>query len=232
MKLHVLRVSEHAADVRDGAVLSEEERARCASFVREEDRDRYRVAHTALRRELAALLDTDPAAVPLTREACPLCGGPHGRPAVPGTPVHFSLSHAGDLVVLAFDDAPVGVDVEEYPTATVVAEATAALHPRERAELGSLPAADRPAAFARCWTRKEAYLKGTGTGLGEDPSVTYVGSLAVPAEVPGWSIGDVEVPEGHAAAVAVRVPRPTGRAAVPGPLPPVLRPDPVRRRQE
>ncbi|WP_238420802.1 4'-phosphopantetheinyl transferase family protein [Streptomyces taklimakanensis] len=206
--MHVLRVSEHAADARDGAVLSEEERARCAAFVREEDRDRYRVAHTALRRELAGLLGTDPTAVPFTREACPLCGGPHGRPAVPGNPVHFSLSHSGDLVVLAFDDAPVGVDVEAYPTAAVVAETASVLHPRERAELGGLPASHRPAAFARCWTRKEAYLKGTGTGLGEAPSVTYVGSLAVPAEVPGWTIGDVPVPDGYAAAVAVAVPRP------------------------
>ncbi|WP_344324735.1 4'-phosphopantetheinyl transferase family protein [Streptomyces macrosporus] len=206
--MHVLRVSEHAADARDGAVLSEEERARCVAFVQEADRDRYRVAHTALRRELAALLGTDPAAVPLTREACPLCGGPHGRPAVPGNPVHFSLSHAGDVVLLAFDDAPVGVDVEAHPTAATVAQTVRALHPRERAEIGRLPSADRPAAFARCWTRKEAYLKGTGTGLGEDPSVTYVGSLAVPAEIPGWTLTDVEVPDGYAAAAAVAVPRP------------------------
>jgi len=208
VKLHVLRVSEHAAAVRDGAVLSEEERARAAAFVHAADRDRYRVAHTALRRELAAYLGTDPAAVPLTREPCPLCGGPHGRPAVPGNPVHFSLSHAGDVVLLAFDDAPVGADVEAHPTAATVAQTVGVLHPRERAEIGALPTADRPVAFARCWTRKEAYLKGTGAGLGEDPGTTYVGSLAVPAEVPGWTLTDVPAPEGYAAAVAVAVPRP------------------------
>ncbi|MFP8961280.1 4'-phosphopantetheinyl transferase family protein [Streptomyces nanhaiensis] len=214
MKLHVLRVSEHAAGVRDGAVLSEEERARCAAFVREADRDRYRVAHTALRLELAAVLGTDPAAVPLTREPCPLCGGPHGRPAVPGNPVHFSLSHAGDVVLIALDGAPVGADVEAHPTAAVVAETVSALHPRERAEIGRLAPADRPAAFARCWTRKEAYLKGTGAGLGEDPGATYVGSLATPAEVPGWELTDVAAPEGYAAAVALAVPR-TGEESTP-----------------
>ncbi|PJE93917.1 4-phosphopantetheinyl transferase [Streptomyces carminius] len=211
--MHVLRVSEHAAAARDGAVLSEEERARAAAFLREADRDRYRVAHTALRHELAAHLGTAPADVPFVREPCPLCARPHGRPAVPGNPVHFSLSHAGDVVLLAFDDAPVGADVEKHPSARAVAETAGALHPRERAEIGALPAAGRPAAFARCWTRKEAYLKGTGTGLGEAPDVTYVGTLAVPAEVPGWSLADVPVPEGYAAAVAVAVPRP----ADPGP---------------
>ena len=210
MKLHVLRVSEHVEAARDGALLSEEERARAVTFLREADRDRYRVAHTALRRELATPLATDPAAVTLTREPCPLCGGPHGRPAVPGNPVHFSLSHAGDLVLLAFDDVPVGADVEPYPTAATVAGTTSALHPRERAEIGGLPPADRPPAFARCWTRKEAYLKGTGAGLGEDPSVTYVGSLVTPAEIPGWTVTDVQVPDGYAAAVAVAVPRAAG----------------------
>ncbi|MGK5449601.1 4'-phosphopantetheinyl transferase family protein [Streptomyces radiopugnans] len=214
MKLHVLRVSEHAAGVRDGAVLSEEERARCAAFVREADRDRYRVAHTALRLELAAVLGTDPAAVPLTREPCPLCGGPHGRPAVPGNPVHFSLSHAGDVVLIVLDGAPVGADVEAYPTAAVVAETVSALHPRERAEIGRLAPAGRPAAFARCWTRKEAYLKGTGAGLGEDPGTTYVGSLATPAGIPGWELTDVAAPEGYAAAVALAVPR-TGEESTP-----------------
>ncbi|GAA3647655.1 4'-phosphopantetheinyl transferase family protein [Streptomyces fenghuangensis] len=214
MKLHLLRVSEHAAGATDGAVLSEEERARCAAFVREADRDRYRVAHTALRLELAAVLGTEPAAVPLTREPCPLCGGPHGRPAVPGNPVHFSLSHAGDVVLIALDDAPVGADVEAYPTAAAVAETVSALHPRERAEIGRLAPADRPAAFARCWTRKEAYLKGTGTGLGESPDTTYVGSLATPAAVPGWELTDVAVPGGYAAAVAVAVAR-TGEESTP-----------------
>ncbi|WP_346268225.1 4'-phosphopantetheinyl transferase superfamily protein [Streptomyces sp. SCUT-3] len=64
--------------------------------------------------------------------------------------------------------------------------------------------ADRPAAFARCWTRKEAYLKGTGTGLGEDPSRTPVGAGPRPEPVPGWLLADVPVPTGHAAAWALR----------------------------
>ncbi|MFG2620764.1 hypothetical protein ACGFXC_24440 [Streptomyces sp. NPDC048507] len=44
------------------------------------------------------------------------------------------------------------------------------LHPAERAELAEPAASERPAAVARCRTRKEAYLKGVGIGLGEDPT--------------------------------------------------------------
>ncbi|MBQ0863923.1 4'-phosphopantetheinyl transferase family protein [Streptomyces smyrnaeus] len=206
--IHVLRVSEHAAETRaSGALapLSREERERAAAFIRPVDRERYLVAHLALRRELGALLELDPAEVRLTRADCPVCGGPHGRPTVPGDPVHFSLSHAGDVVMLAFAAVPVGVDVEEYPSVASARETMTALHPREQAELAAVEDTTAlPAVFARCWTRKEAYLKGTGTGLGEDPSVTYVSALDEPAPVPGWRLTDLPAPAGYSAAGALR----------------------------
>lgn len=202
----ILRVSENAGRAaRELDCLSGEERARADAYRRQEDRDRYHVAHTALRRELARRIGASPSDVPLVRADCPTCGGPHGRPGLAGDPLHFSLSHAGDLVLLAFARVPVGVDGEVEPELSVVAEVSGALHRRERDELGALPARLRPAAFARCWTRKEAYVKGTGTGLAEEPSVTYVGTSDRPAAPPGWSIGDVAVPAGYAAAWACRL---------------------------
>ncbi|MCF6522332.1 4'-phosphopantetheinyl transferase superfamily protein [Streptomyces sp. JJ36] len=212
-RLWAVRVSAYRRRAgRDEGLLDEGERARCRQFVREADRDRYRVAHVALRRLLGASLACAPEAVRLVREACPGCGGPHGRPAVAGAPLHFSLSHAGDVVLLGFADRPVGVDVEAAPASGTAEEVAAVLHPAERAELAELPGRDRPAAFARCWVRKEAYLKGVGIGLGEDPAVSYVGTGAVPASLPGWSLADVPVPRGYAAACAVARPRPVGGA--------------------
>lgn len=205
--VRLLRVSERAAEARAPAAqasLSAEEHERAGKFVRPADRDRYLVAHVGLRRELADLLDLEPAAVRLTRADCPVCGGPHGRPAVPGDPVHFSLSHAGDVVLLAFAAVPIGVDVEQHPSVRSATQTMAALHPRECAELSEVPPAALPAAFARCWTRKEAYLKGTGAGLGEDPAITYVSSLEQPAQVPGWHLSDLSAPDGYAAASALR----------------------------
>ncbi|MFI9585740.1 4'-phosphopantetheinyl transferase family protein [Streptomyces sp. NPDC052236] len=188
----------------DEWLLDGDERGRVRTFVREADRDRYRVAHVVLRRLLGAYLARDPEAVELMREACPGCGGAHGRPAVAGAPLHFSLSHSGDFALFAFADTPVGIDVESEPSAAVAAEVANMLHPAERAELAALPLAARPAAFARCWARKEAYLKGIGIGLAEDPSITYVGAGPDAGVLTGWSLADVSVAPGYAAACALR----------------------------
>ncbi|WP_420718027.1 4'-phosphopantetheinyl transferase family protein [Streptomyces sp. H34-S4] len=206
--LWAARVSLYADRARElEGMLDDAERARLQGLRRAEDRDQYRVAHVALRQLLGSRLGQDPAQVRFVREPCPGCGGPHGRPAVPGVPLHFSLSHAGDAVLVAFADTPVGVDVEERPSASVAAELTEALHPAERAELSALPAAERPAATARCWTRKEAYLKGVGIGLGDHPDRTYVGTGAAPTAPPGWAVTDVPAPPGYVAARAVRTSR-------------------------
>ncbi|WP_405462066.1 4'-phosphopantetheinyl transferase superfamily protein [Streptomyces sp. NBC_00101] len=191
------------------SVLDAEERGRVAALLRPEDRAMYAASHTALRVLLGGVLELPPAKVELMRLPCPGCGAPHGRPAVAGPPgerVHFSLSHTAGLALVALATRPVGVDVERLPSPRTADEAATALHPDERAELAALPAADRPAAFVRCWTRKEAYLKGTGEGLsGEALSGAYLGTGPAPADPPaGWSLHDVEVPAGYAAARALR----------------------------
>ncbi|MCD9140818.1 4'-phosphopantetheinyl transferase family protein [Streptomyces albireticuli] len=201
----LLRIADHAPEPPEvyERILDADERGRATAFFRDLHRERYTAAHLGLRRLLGAYLGTGPADVALIREPCPGCGKPHGRPAVAGAPLHFNLSHAGDLAFFAFADTPVGADVEEEQPAEVVDGVVRMLHPDETAEIGALPGPDRAAAFARCWTRKEAYLKGTGTGLSESPAVTYVGSGAAPVSPPGWTLTDVAVGAGHAAAIAV-----------------------------
>lgn len=210
--LWAVRVSRYAARARElEGLLDGTERTRLGGYLRAADRDQYLVAHVALRQLLGARLGQDPARVRFVREPCPGCGAPHGRPAVPGAPLHFSLSHAGDAVLVGFADSPVGVDVEREPSAeaaaTLASEEANVLHPAERAEVAALAAAERPAAVARCWARKEAYLKGVGIGLGENPALTYVGTGAVPAAPAGWAVTDVPTLPGYAAARAVRARR-------------------------
>ncbi|WP_307813194.1 4'-phosphopantetheinyl transferase superfamily protein [Streptomyces sp. N35] len=205
-------------------VLDAAEHRRAGAFRHEADRETYVAAHTALRVVIGACLGEDPLAVRFTREDCPGCGGPHGRPVLAGTygrheavspqarpgsaaapPLHFSLSHTHGLALIALAATPVGVDVEALPGARTVADVASTLHPDERGFLAQLPAEERPFAFARCWTRKEAYLKGTGEGLGGGGFArTVVGAAADPLPVPGWTLTDVRAPHGYAAAVAVR----------------------------
>ncbi|WP_374935824.1 4'-phosphopantetheinyl transferase family protein, partial [Streptomyces sp. SM14] len=205
--LWLVDTAEHreSATAQAARVLDAQEQARAAEFLHSGDRASYLSAHVALRRLLGGYLDRGPAAVTIARAPCPGCGLPHGRPIVPGNPpLHFSLSHCGDLSLLAFAAAPVGVDIEALPSARTVAEAAEVLHPREAAEIAVLDPTERRHAFARVWTRKEAYLKGLGIGLSDNPDGHYVGSGAVPAPLPGWTVTPVTVPGTHHAAVALR----------------------------
>lgn len=141
----------------------------------------------------------------MVRDPCPSCGGPHGRPSVDDSYVRFSLSHSSPMVLLALSSTSVGVDIERVPEPQTVTDVARMLHPKETAELQALDETTRPLAFARVWTRKEAYLKGLGTGLTGDLSRDYLGTGAHPADAPdGWSITDVTAPGGFAAAVATQ----------------------------
>lgn len=188
--------------VRD--VLDAAERKRAASLRRPADRALYVASHLALRTLLGAYLRVPPREVALVREPCPGCGGPHGRPAVPGTPppLHFSLSHSHGLALIGVAAVPVGVDVQRVPGPGTVDACAPSLHPAERAELDRLPPGARPGAFAQLWARKEAYLKGIGTGLARPASADYLGA-DTRARPHGWTVTDLPRADGHTAAVAV-----------------------------
>ncbi|MFF7850229.1 4'-phosphopantetheinyl transferase family protein [Streptomyces sp. NPDC007910] len=197
-------VAEAAAPARAlASVLDDDERARAARFLFPVDADRQRVAHVLLRLVLGRHVGEPPERLVFLRQPCAGCGGPHGKPYLRGHDVHFSLSHSGDRVLVAVAPVPVGVDVETVPEDSLVRDMTGALHPRERAELDALPASVRPAAFARCWSRKEAALKVSGVGLARGAAEPYVGTAGRPAPVPGLRIADLPPFEGHAAALAL-----------------------------
>ena len=128
--------------------LDADERARAARLHDATDRHRWLVSHVALRLLLGASLEVHPSAVDVVREACPRCGGPHGRPELAsGRPLRFSLSRSeGHALIALRRGLDVGVDLE---TATA----------------GTPPATDDLA----CWVRTEALLKSTGEGLTRDP---------------------------------------------------------------
>ncbi|MDT0451151.1 4'-phosphopantetheinyl transferase family protein [Streptomyces hesseae] len=185
----------------DEAPLDGQERARADAFAHPFDRAGYVAAHLTLRRILGAYLDAAPGAVDLVREACPCCGGPHGRPAAPGAPF-FSLARGEGLVLIGVASAPVGVAAERPPGIHTVAEAARSLHPAEHREVMAAPVVRRPAVHSRLRVRKRAYLKGLGAGLGRSPALDYVGNGGpdTPPWPAGWTI--VDVPAGTASAAA------------------------------
>ncbi|MDI3389974.1 4'-phosphopantetheinyl transferase superfamily protein [Streptomyces sp. B-S-A8] len=189
----------------DASELDKDERSRASAFITPADRLLYRSAHIALRRVLAAYTGCAPAEVAFVREPCSGCGDLHGRPVLagPAGQPQFSLSHTKGLVLIAVAAERVGVDVERVPGAEVVEQCTPSLHPGEAVEVGAAPPDGRRAAFGQIWARKEAYLKGLGTGLNRDPKSDYLGADPVRRPV-GWSVLDLACGPGHHGAVAVR----------------------------
>ncbi|MGQ1837310.1 4'-phosphopantetheinyl transferase family protein [Kocuria turfanensis] len=198
-----------AESVRD--CLDEEERARAAAFRHETDRRRFVVAHCVLRHELATRTGAAPGALRLGPPVP--ARGPRPKPRLEDHGLRFSLSHSGDLVLVATAEREVGVDVEHVQDPVSAEQVLPLLHPAEIAALRALPAADRPAAVTTVWARKESLLKALGSGLFRDPSVDEVGAGPVPRRpVAGWRILDLALPPGpgpvreHArAALTVRV---------------------------
>ncbi|WP_157405172.1 4'-phosphopantetheinyl transferase family protein [Actinopolyspora halophila] len=185
--------------------LSEAERSRADAFHRAHDRLLYLTAHIALRRLLASYLGIAPREVDLVREPCPGCGEPHGRPAVAGDPppLHYSLSHSSGLALFGVAAVPIGVDVEKVPSGETVQLCLPALHQAEQSELEESGPEERRSEFARLWTRKEAYLKGIGTGLARDLGKDYLGeSGGAVNDPPGWTVRNVPCGSSHVNHVA------------------------------
>ncbi|MCX6622614.1 MAG: 4'-phosphopantetheinyl transferase superfamily protein [Acidobacteria bacterium] len=142
-------------------ILSEDELERAARYRFERDRRRYTARRLMLRVLLGKYLARDPAEVRLSY-------GPYGKPGAENAgALCFNLSHSHGEAVYAFTAGQrVGVDVEQI-RAGVDTEAIARsfFSDEECRAIRTFDRSEWPAAFFRCWTRKEAYVKALGEGL-------------------------------------------------------------------
>lgn len=86
----------------------------------------------------------------------------NGKPYLPGTHLHCSVSHTQGLCVCALADSPIGVDAERIRPAPMRV-ASRVFTPDEQAALRESRDPDRD--FFRFWTRHESCVKLLGTGL-------------------------------------------------------------------
>ena len=91
--------------------------------------------------------------------------GEHGKPQIVNFPKKFNLSHSGDYVVCGVSDGEVGVDIQKWiPFKERTAERFFAKE--EWKLLQETDVEKRTELFYRLWSRKEAYGKYTGQGIG------------------------------------------------------------------
>ncbi|MEU6222008.1 4'-phosphopantetheinyl transferase superfamily protein [Streptomyces sp. NPDC047022] len=188
-----------------GHELDDRERRRAEAYRRPEDRQMYIAAHVGLRRVLAVYTGLAPHRISLGGERHGGGGERHGRPVVLGVPgaPQFSLSHSHGLALVVVAQSRVGADVQRVPSPGTAEVCLPTLHPAERRELSGLREADRTAAFGRLWARKEAYLKGLGTGLARGADRDYLGEGGLAARPPGWMVGNLPLCPTHVGAAAL-----------------------------
>jgi 4'-phosphopantetheinyl transferase len=149
------------------ATLAFDERQRASEFRVDDPRRRYVIARGTLRRLLGEYLDVLPTAVELRIDQNQK---PHLAREHATSKLHFNVSHSCDLAVIGFArGCEVGVDVEQLRDVGQLEQiARRYFHPTETSAVLAAPESARNVAFLRCWTGKEAILKGLGTGIVEN----------------------------------------------------------------
>jgi 4'-phosphopantetheinyl transferase len=146
-------------------LLSEDERDRAARFHFELHRNQFIYCRGLLRQKIAQYLKLDPAKLVFSYNKY---GKPFFGLESHGAAFKFNLAHSHGFALLAFSlHAEIGVDLEKHrPDYATDEIAERFFAPEEVAVLKSIPSDSRSAAFFDCWTRKEAFLKAHGRGLG------------------------------------------------------------------
>lgn len=201
------------------SLLSRDERERAERFRFDAHRRRYVARRGVLRWLLSRYLSRP-------GESLLFGYGPAGKPflspeqqpsADPGQFLTFNLSDSEDVALYAVArGVELGVDVEhlrDMPDALSIAGYS--FSQREQEALAALTEEQTSLGFFHGWTRKEAYVKATGQGLGA-PLADFTVSLGPgqPAaflgfengldDIDAWSLYHLEPDPGHVGALAVR----------------------------
>lgn len=88
---------------------------------------------------------------------------PNKKPYLKGCHLHFNISHSKDLVVCAFAEYPLGIDVEFNDPKTNYQDFEFQMTANEFQEIENF--GDKMKAFFTFWTRKEAVIKAHGAGM-------------------------------------------------------------------
>jgi len=192
-------------------LLLPEEREKASRYRVERPRGDYILTRGTLRSLLAKYLHTTPREITFQYTE-------YGKPYLANSGLHFNVSHTEGLALLAFVwKRSIGVDVERVRPQTdakTLAERFFSLH--ERRNLRDLTGDELHDAFFRCWTRKEAYIKAVGEGLSlplhqfdvsiePNPAEALIATRPDAIEANRWTIRNVPVATGYAAALAVGV---------------------------
>jgi 4'-phosphopantetheinyl transferase len=192
----------------DLALLSEDERTRALRFRRHEDRVRSVATRAALRRLLARRVMRRP-------EKLDFIVNQHGKPRLSeDLGIEFNVSHTACFALIALSaSGQIGVDIEwrdrQIDTESLGAYVFTPLERRSALRMGG-----KAEDFIERWVAKESVLKALGLGISEHlQAVSILAGAGEGYEIthshPEWAdikAWPIEVPDGYAAALAMKSP--------------------------
>jgi len=200
-------VAEHAHYQSYWRVLDEAEQAHALRMKNDLLRKRYVEVHGRLRNVLAQILNEPPEKIRINKAE-------HGKPYLADNPqLVFNLSHSASVMIIAVGwRCQLGVDVELCkPRANLAGLVDKCFAEEEVEYWRKLPEHQKIPEFYRFWTRKEAFVKATGRGIGlgldhcvinpENPAEF----LRVPAscgQASAWRVQDLDLGAGVCSALA------------------------------
>jgi 4'-phosphopantetheinyl transferase len=193
-------------------ILSTEEEHRVARYATTLLRQRATVRFARRRQIAASLFDVAPEDLISIRDIT-------GRPRFllsSGDFVDVNSSHCGGVALVAMSTSRrLGVDVEAAPELSPIDKLASWIeNERDHEQVREMASNERVDAYLRIWTRKEAYLKATGEGIGAGVKHVNVPRSLRPWGVrfrpldrgPDWLFYDLDPPPtGLAAALVVAV---------------------------
>jgi len=199
--LYVMSVNEMQHDEAElASYLNPDEEVRASRFINPEHGRKYRCVRGMLRKLLSHYLNMAPGEIEF-------CYAEHGKPSLKGgSSLHFNLSHSRDMAAYAFSrDHELGVDIEYMrPQKDLAGMMRHVGSSKEQAEILGLSEDDAYEAFYWLWTRKEAFIKACGRGLGMGLRSIHIGTRESDSPIsveyknerlPEWFVQDINPPK-------------------------------------
>ena len=157
--IYHINIPDHLGSVgRLRSMLDQVELDRAARYYHNRDENRFIICRAYLKQTLAAITEIDINEIVIDY-------GVNKKPFLKTRPeVFFNLSHSGEHALLAVGKVPVGIDIEKIKNDPSLYEMMPWIFNAREIE-AILGSDDSAYSFFKFWTRKEAFVKGTGEGI-------------------------------------------------------------------
>lgn len=191
-------------------ILSDDEKRRADRLRSEKDKRRFVVSRGLLRENLGSYLGAEPSDINFDYNKY---GKPNIKPKYNSGNIKFNVSHSANLAIYAISkNREIGVDLEYIREVRTADKIIKRFFTKQETDFyHSQPEGKRNLAFFTLWTRKEAYSKARGMGIGLPlrefdlnlvPNSGKNNSEIKPRSQ--WSLIDIEINEDYLAALATQ----------------------------